>query len=911
MPKKVRRKLNIFRLALLIVLLFTFIAAGAGVGFLAGVIHNLPKWTPGEIETELTTFVYDQNGKKIAELHGTENRIPVDFEIIPKHLKDAFLAIEDPHFYEHPGISLKAIARAAYVNLREGRFAQGGSTITQQLVKTAYLKNPKKTIKRKIQEALMAIQLERMYTKDQIFEMYLNQIYFGHGAYGVQAAAKTYFGKDVQDLTLGEAAMLAGLVRNPAAYSPFLNETAAKKRRAVVLAKMVEYGFIDEKEADIARAEKFNLVERKQKARYKYPYFIDHVIEEAEKILEQNGIESAQVYKGGLKIYTTLDPRIQETLQTVYQDPQYFPASNDKDRPVQSAMVILEPATGQIKALIGGREHVTKRGLNRATQMRRQPGSAIKPIAVYAPALEKGFTPATVIDDVPTEFPSVPKPYRPENYDGRWRGLITLREAVRWSVNVPAVKVLDAIGVETGYQFAKDLGLPLLPQDKHLSLALGGITEGVSPLELVAAYAAFANQGVYIEPYAITKITDNEGNVLYEHKPKRRIVMSEQTAYLMTDILKTVVESGTGWRAKMNRPVAGKTGTTQLPDRPEFKGLKGNRDAWFVGYTPELAGVVWMGYDITDKDHFLQRVYGGKYPAMIWKAVMSEALKDVPVRQFPRPEGIVTAAVDIKSGLLPSELTPEEFIRTEIFTKDTLPKEVSNVWVEAQVCAETGKLPTPFCPTVVTGVFLKRPVPYDGDVKPEDADLELPRELCDIHGPQAGSTVQVCTDSRHKGELVLANIPGPGEEGGCPPELIEEIIVQPGNYPSRYCDLPDHNIVQRSAAPPGDEPPARDKQAPPEPQLQAWVETSEDSSSGIQVRLTWTEPEEDRNYIYSIDRWTDSNPTKYNIGITTSNQFIDRKVEKDQIYHYRIFAIDPKTGLTSPSSEVTVETEIN
>ena len=353
--------------------------------------------------------------------------------------------------------------------------------------------------------------------------------------------------------------------------------------------------------------------------------------------------------------------------------------------------------------LIGGRDYTTQRGLNRATQMKRSPGSTIKPISVYAPALEKGYSPATVVDDVPVSFGN----YKPTNYDGRYRGLINLREAVKDSVNIPAVKMLNTIGVNTGFEYAKKMGLPLVEGDKNLSLALGGLTYGVSPLDLASAYGVLANKGLRVEPHAIIKIEDHNGNLLYEAKPQKTEVLTEQSAYLMTDMLQTVVKSGTATRAQMNRPVAGKTGTTQLPDKPEFRGKRGNQDAWFAGYTPELVGVVWMGFDKTDAKHYLPQVYGGRYPALIWKQVMEEALKDEPVKQFEVPEGITYAQIDKKSGLLPSELTPSMYIIREVFAKQNQPKTTSDIWIEAEVCADSGQIPIPFCFNIVSGIFMR------------------------------------------------------------------------------------------------------------------------------------------------------------------------------------------------------------
>jgi penicillin-binding protein 1A len=724
---------------------------------------------------------------------------------MPSHLIDAFIATEDVRFKQHFGIDIKRIFGAFIADIRNRSFSEGASTLTMQLVRNAILEDQEKKIERKIKEALLAIQVERHYTKDEILTFYLNEIYFGHGTNGVQAAAQTYFGKNVGDLTLGESAMLAGIVRNPRIYSPFLNPENAINIRNVVLNNMVRYNKISQAEADEAKKEKLQLADYKKSNFYAYPWFTDYVIDQAEDLLEAAGLDSSLLYTGGLKIYSTLDPNIQKAAEEAYNEESFFPKSTTND-PIQSAMVVMDPKTGQVKALIGGREHETKRGLNRATNIKRQPGSAIKPIAVYAPALELGFSPSSVVDDVPTTFGTASKPYKPTNYDGRYRGLITMREAVQYSVNVPAVKFLSTIGISEGFNFAKKLGLPLDDKnDKNLSLALGGLTHGVSPLDLAAAYAAFDNQGVYIEPYVITKIVDQNGNTIVDVNPKKTIAMKEQTAYLMTDMLKTVVDSGTGTRAKLNRPVAGKTGTTQLPDKPIFNNVRGNsnKDAWFAGYTPELVGVVWMGYDNdvdeNGKPNYLKQVYGGQYPARIWKSVMEKSLKDVPVSSFTKPPGIVSQAVDIKTGQLPSDLTPDGFIKNEIFAKNNVPTETSNVWVSASICAESKQIANEWCPTTVNGIFLNKTLAY---AKAEDAGLYLPASTCQIHGglpTNAGTElIGICTDPRHEGSIVLANYPQEGETGGCPQEYIEFRTFEPGTTPSKHCSLPDHQVLRNN-----------------------------------------------------------------------------------------------------------------
>jgi len=904
MPKRKKRKLNLFRAFILAILFIAFVGFGISAGFVVGLVKNLPDLDSDSLNPELTTLIYDKDGKKVAELHGVENRIPVDLEQIPEELIQAFIATEDRAFYKHPGINPIAFIRAALANLRAGRIVQGGSTITMQLVENAFFaEKPERSYKRKIQEAVLAIQLERNYTKDEILEAYLNHIYFGHGAYGVQAAAQTYFGKNVEDLTLSEAAAITGVTNNPALYSPFRNEEAAKHRRAIVLDNMVEAGFITREEAEKAKKEPFNLTQLKQKSSRKYPYFIDAVVLEAEKLLKEKGMQPADLYRSGLHIYTTLDTSIQKTMEQVYSDPSNFPKSPD-EVPVQSAMVVLDPHTGEIRGLIGGREHTVERGFNRAIHSERQPGSAIKPVAVYAPALENGYTAATVIDDVPVIYhQSNGKPYSPKNYDGRYRGLITIREAVRWSVNIPAVKLLDMIGVETGYNFAKRLGLPLVPADKGLSLALGGITRGVSPLEMASAYGAFANHGIWVEPHTITKITDHEGNILIEVNPEKRIAMSEQTAYIMTNILETVVNSGTGTRARISGwPVAGKTGTTQLPDTPEFKGRKGEKDAWFVGYTPDLVGVVWIGYDKTTPKHYLRGVYGGSYAAPIWKKVMTSALKGKPAKNFERPEGIVWLSVDAKSGKLPNELTPDEFIIKEIFAKDTIPREVSDVWVEGEVCAESGKLPTEFCPEIVSKVFLKRPVPYNGTVKPEDAYLEAPKEKCDIHQDGNLVTVKICTDPRHNGLPYLAIVPGEGQKGGCPPKYVVEMAFRPEDIPKNYCNIPEHQLRETTDG--GD----AAGNAPPAPSLSG--EVVQAANGNIQIDLYWDMPSYPGHIFFSIERWTENNPVKYNVAMTTKTTWTDKKVRNNTTYFYRVIAIDAKTKQGIPSNNLRIAVQV-
>ncbi len=856
-------KLNVKHLILLIVILGFLAAVGAGVGYVAGVAKNMPEWQPDKIEADLATFFYDQNGEQVATRY-LENRVTVSFNEIPDTIKEAFLAVEDRQFYEHNGLNLYRLAGAIWANIKHGWGSQGASTITIQLANNAFLESREVKLERKIQELLMAVQLERMYSKDEIFEMYLNLIYYGNGSWGIQSAAKSYFGKELKDLTLAECAFLAGVVQRPSTYDPYKNVDKATTRRNIVLDQMARYEFISVEEAEEAKKEEFTLNNEPQKYTNKFPYFIDHAIQESEEILESLGMDAIDLYRAGLHIYTTMNTTIQTAIEDAYNNPDNFPVANT-ERPIQSAMVVLDQHTGEVLGLIGGREHVTRRGLNRATQMKRSPGSVIKPLVDYGPALELGYSPATVFDDVPVSYPSIGAPYEPRNYDGIFRGLVTMREAVKHSINIAAVKTMDMIGVKAGFEFGKKLGLPLTDNDQNLSLSLGGLTRGFSPLEVASAYSAFANKGIRIEPYAIKKITDNAGNIIYQAKPRQHVTMSEETAYLMTDMLISVVESGTGTRAKMNRPVAGKTGTTQLPDLPGLKNKSGNQDAWWAAYTPEYTGVVWMGYDITDSNHYLNQIYGGRYPAQIWKSVMEIALKDVPVTNFTRPENIVERSIDTKSGLIPSELTPQKYITTELFHKDHVPQDISTVWVEAQVCAETGELPSPYCPTVLTGLFLQRPIPYNLEKDlPLDANLELPTKICSVHGG---------------GEHIFPwdDFPTTNGNGG---EQTDE-----NSTPAS--DIPSENSKPTT---------------PAAPDLNGEIAKS---NHGVVVKLNWTTEGKTDNYSYSIERWSKNNSTRFSIGFTTESFFEDKKVEEGQTYYYRVFAID-ENNISTASNEISV-----
>ncbi|HHW04124.1 MAG TPA: penicillin-binding protein 1A [Thermoanaerobacterales bacterium] len=744
----VKRKRKVFSLRNIIIAILAviFVGIGAGLGLFFAYIKDAPAFDPNRLKPSETSFVYDKDGNEIAELHGEQNRIPVSIDRVPDHLKNAFIAIEDQYFYQHKGINVRSILGALWADIIHGSYHRGASTITQQLVKNAFL-SPEKTPKRKAQEAWLAIQLERHYTKNKILEFYLNQIYFGHSAYGVESAAEIYFGKSVDQLDLAESAMLAGIPKSPSIYSPYLNFDKAKERQEIVLNTMVERNFITREQAEMAKKEQIKLVGLKNaKADYKAPFFTDYVIQElAAQLQKEFGMTEDEaynkIYNEGLKIYTTVDMKIQEAAEKALSDPKNYPYSKkDKNGNLQpqAAAVVIDPHTGYIKAMVGGREHEQKLGFNRATQAFRQPGSAFKPIAVYTAAIDMGYTAATVIDDSPVSYPSGSgKAWTPENYTNDYKGLTSIRTAIANSVNVVAVKVLKSIGIDRGIEYAQKLGIKDLvlsgrKNDRQLTIALGGLTKGVTPLELASAYGTLANQGVHIEPVAILKVVDKNGRTLIENKPDQWPAVSEQVAFIVTDMLRSVIKEGTGTRlASLPFPVAGKTGTTS-----------DSKDVWFVGYTPQLVAAVWMGHD---EPAPMAHVAGGYQPALMWKQIMTVAQKDLPVQNFPKPEGIVGPInVCLDSGKLPTELCYKDprgaRVRGEYFIKGTEPTSFCDVHVEKQIDISTGLLATPYCPPelVRTKVFIQRPEPYTVSPKgqiPLDAKYEAPFEYCNIHGP--------------------------------------------------------------------------------------------------------------------------------------------------------------------------------
>lgn len=614
-PKHSTKNKKSFNFKKIILALFTLLIVvifGVGCGLFAIGIDG--DKDVSDIHPPASSQIFDINGNLITNIHATENRTIVSLDKIPPNLQNAFIAVEDNRFYEHNGIDIRGIFRALYSNIVNGSVSEGGSTITQQLAKNAFLSQDR-TFKRKIQEVFIALRLERQYTKEEILEMYLNQIYFGRGAYGVEAAAQTYFGKDVSQLDLSECAMLAGIPRSPNYYSPLNNLNAATKRKAEVLDQMVKYGYIDNSTAEKAKNEALKLVNPKDEENDNTAsYFIDYVTQE---MIDKFGADA--VYKDGLKIYVSIDMDMQKAAEKAVDSllPNYYKDGNGLQQP-QAALVAIDPSTGYIKAMVGGRGTDQ---FNRAILAVRQPGSAFKPFT-FATALENKMTPDTTIEDKPFKLGD----WKPQNYDRTFRGTVTIRQTAIESLNVPTIRLAEKLSIDKVLQTAQNLGISTLvldnssANDRNLAASIGGLTNGVTVLDMAGAYSTFANHGIYNKPTAIVKVVDRRGRTIYEHEPESKQVLSERTATLLTSMLQDVINKGTGRGANINRPAAGKTGTTD-----------NYQDAWFAGYTPDLVSVVWVGCDDND---VMPGITGGTIPAKIWQNFMQTALAPIPPKNF-------------------------------------------------------------------------------------------------------------------------------------------------------------------------------------------------------------------------------------------------------------------------------------
>ena len=740
--KKVKYKIHWLRILLAVIIVGGII----GCGVVAGAVFSIAKDTPDLDSIDLdsyavTTAVLDKDGVQVGNLHAGENRVPVEYHEISPNAINALIAIEDQRFREHSGIDPIRIGGAMVANIKAGKVVQGGSTITQQLTGLVYLDRNEKSLTRKIKEAVLALQIEKELSKDEIITHYLNRAYFNGGAYGIEAASQYYFAKHASELDVPEAAMLAGLIQNPSKWSPIGFPENALYRRNLVIDQMANCGFISETDAKTYKATPITLSEvrvtaKQSTSKRMYQSFLDHVVEEALDILNLRDNEKA-LYTGGYIIHTTMDQKVQQSIETVFNDDSNFPNAE-----VQAAMIITEPDTGAIRGVVGARHQSAAREMNRATQMFRQPGSSFKPLAVYAPAFEAGYGPGTVIDDYPKDYDG----HVFQNSNRTYNGLTTVRKGIISSLNVVAVKTMELTGINNCYDFLKDLGFSKLSdEDRNLSTALGGVHVGVSPMEMAGAYGAIANSGIYNEPYAITKITDRDGKVLWEHKTNQKVVMSAETSYLLTNCLTDAATNGTGYRAKVNgHQTSGKTGTTS-----------DNKDAWFAGYTKHYVGIVWIGYD--QPKQLGSNAFGGTLCAPIFSKVMNPIHSGLPAEEYKMPSGITSATIDTKSGMLASSLTPAEYVKTELFNEKHVPKQESDVWQYVQVCAASGQQMCANCPgPAVTRLALVRHEPWVpiiseeqpelAALEPADAVLEA-NKLCEVHGGENAVAAQNITIS--------------------------------------------------------------------------------------------------------------------------------------------------------------------
>jgi len=657
-------------------------------------VDKLDEYTPS-----LTTYVYDINNQVIAEF-SVEKRAILPLSKIPVDMQNAVIAMEDQNFFRHWGISPRGIMRALMRDILHRRSAQGGSTLTQQLSKLIFLK-PEKTITRKIKEMVLALQIERNFSKQEILALYLNQIYFGNGVYGVQSASKLYFGKDVSEMTLGECALLTGLIPSPERFSPFNNMEKAKQRRRLVLQRMKDENFITAKEAETAEAEPIP-AEKSTLFSSHAAYFVEYVRQQLEP---KYGV--AQLWKGGMKIYTTLDLTMQIPAEEIMEknlakydqdawknlaaqpkpeeDKEGEDAVDKSSVTLQGAFVILDTRTGAIKTLIGGRNYRDSK-FNRVTQAARQAGSTFKPM-VWMAGLMNGYTPASMVEDSPMAYYYDGKDWRllegatdqyaidlaiqpfvgnkdfkiwvPNDFDGKTQGRITMRRGLELSRNLASIYLVTRVGPTLVADVAHRAGIKR-NLDAVPSIGLG--TSLVSPLEMTSSFSTFANGGIHATPFGILKVTDNQGRVLEESVPEETESFSPQLSYVLVNMMKGVVQRGTAtFASRLKRPLAGKTGTSQ-----------DSKDMWFIGMTPDLTAGAWMGYDdfmsLPMKDWT-----GGGTVVPWWTEIMETVLKDQPVRDFPVPDGIVFVTVDQETGKLALPTCKKKVL--EAFLKGTEPKE--------------------------------------------------------------------------------------------------------------------------------------------------------------------------------------------------------------------------------------------
>ena len=652
-------------------ILLLAVTAAAVLFLLCGAVKTLgmDRWVDFDVYRitgcDRTSIIYDGQSDVVTRLHGVQDRTWVSVSELQPSTVYAFISAEDVRFFEHEGVDVIRIAGAIVADIKAGSYVQGASTISQQLIKLSHLTS-EKTISRKAEEAALAYEMERQYSKEDILEMYLNYVYFGGGYYGIEAAAEGYFGVHASDLTLDQSAMLAGILKSPSGYAPHINYAASINSRNNILRLMRDYGYITDDEKKQASARRPTILHDKNEEYSSY--YTDAVTKSAAALM---GITVDELIRGGYSIYSAMDSDIQHYCEEMFKNGELFPAEDS-----EAAIVVLEPSTGMVVAMVGGRSYTGGISFNRATDIRRQPGSVIKPVIAYAPAFEYlNYTAADMILDEETTFAD----YTPSNYGNKYYGWVTVREAVTKSLNVPAVKTLSEVGVGRAKDFAKRCGIEFDDTDDSLALALGGFTYGVSPLQIAGAYSCFASGGIYNTPTLIKKITDRNGLTVYEYRQDSRRVMSEANAYILTSMLKSVVTEGTGHRLNtLDIPIAGKTGTVGLAN--------GNRDAWMAGYTPEYTAVVWQGYDSDRLGLLPSSATGGTYPALMLYELFNHIYPDGRSGDFEKPESVKQYSIDAKTlkkqhkVVLANAMTPQSSRVTEYFTEETAPEDVSGYW---------------------------------------------------------------------------------------------------------------------------------------------------------------------------------------------------------------------------------------
>jgi len=679
------------------ILLFMGATVGVGLGLFVSLSKTLPNIN--DFEAPEATLVYSSDGILLGRIF-RENRTNVPLKNIPKDLRNATIAIEDKRFYEHSGIDFYGIARALIVNLRHGKSEQGASTIPQQLARNVYL-TQRKTIQRKIQEAVLAILIEHNFTKDKILELYLNQVFYGSGAFGVQAASRTYFGKDVDELDLSECAMLAGLPQKPSGYSPNENIRKATGRRNEVLEHMVDQGYITRNEAQEAETEVPHIIaKRTGRNAYKAPHFVDYV---AQILRDQFGDDV--VYGGGLRVYTTLNYQMQKIAETALRSGVKM---HENARHVsEGCFIAIDPTNGAIRAMVGSVNPNSQ--FNRCTQAGRQPGSSFKAF-VYTAAIQAGMKPTDKILDEPKSFPAGNgKWWSPQNYDGKWHGWVTMERAVAQSINMPAIKTANKVGVKNVIKYAQLLGIHS-PLEPYLPIAIGGVP-GVHPIEMASAYSTFANGGIHVEPTAITRVTNSRGETIKDFESEGQQVIPESTNKMMDQMFRSVVMSagGTGHTVRDVPEARGKTGTTN-----------DDRDAWWIGYIPKkLVAAVWVG---NDNNSPMSHAWGGTVCAPIWREFMLKAIpindkikESVQSENKPKKEDKPKTDQDKNASV--DQNKPEN--GADVTTAD------GTDLVSRRICDESQLLATKRCPSWHTEKFVKG---------------TEPTEYCNIHGGARSTT---------------------------------------------------------------------------------------------------------------------------------------------------------------------------